>query len=276
MDSKKYMKIRTNPGMYLAISLLLISISFSGCKQKEFSFIQICDPQLGMGGYAHDVGTLTQAVAQINEMDCDFVVFAGDLVHHASDSTYNRFLSIIGKLEIPCYLVPGNHDVGNIPNDTTLNYYREKLGEDYYTFPHGGYAFVMVNSQLWKNHIGEESDRHQKWLVETLDSTGQDQKPVIVVGHHPMFIKEVDEEEQYSNLPVQIREELLKLFAGSNVKAYLSGHKHEMLVNSYREIQLVTGESTSKNFDKRPMGFRRWDVSPDTVMHQFIPLQDPF
>lgn len=268
------MKITVKPLPFLAVLLLIVAAGFSGCKQEEFSFIQVCDPQLGMGGYAHDVGTLVQAVAQINEMNCDFVVFAGDLVHHASDSAFDRFLSIIGELDIPFYLVPGNHDVGNIPNDSTLSYYREKLGADYYTFTHGGYAFVMVNSQLWKNHIGEESDLQQTWLEHTLDSLREDQKPIVVVGHHPMFIAQVDEEEQYSNLPAEKREELLNLFAVNNVKAYLSGHRHETLVNRFKDIQLVTGETTSKNFDNRPTGFRLWNVSADTVMHRFIPVSN--
>jgi 3',5'-cyclic AMP phosphodiesterase CpdA len=259
----------------LAILLLFFVVSCNCGGQKEFSFIQICDPQLGMGGYEHDVKSLHQAVEQINKLDCDLVVIAGDLVHHASDTAFNRFRSIIGELDVPCYLIPGNHDVGNIPNDSTLNYYRENLGKDYYTFTHNGYAFVMVNSQLWKYNIGEESDRHDIWLARTMDSLNDARIPVIVVGHHPMFLKLADEPEQYSNLPVEKRAGLLKLFESHEVKAYLSGHRHETLIRQYGEIQLVTGETTSKNFDKRPMGFRLWKVSADTLMHHFVPLEGP-
>ena len=35
---------------------------------KEFTFIQMCDTQLGMGGYEHDVQTFELAVKQILEM----------------------------------------------------------------------------------------------------------------------------------------------------------------------------------------------------------------
>jgi len=258
---------------YLAIFLVLFIVSCNGGSQKDFSFIQLCDPQLGMGGYQHDVETLKQAVKQINEMDCDLVVITGDLVHHASDTAFKRFMSIIEGFDVHCYLVPGNHDVGNIPNDSTLNYYREILGKDYYTYSHNGYAFVMVNSQLWKTDIGEESDRHDNWLATTLDSLNESQVPVIVVGHHPMFVKLADEPEQYSNLPVEKRAGLLNLFESREVKAYLSGHRHETLIRQHGEIQLVTGETTSKNFDKRPMGFRHWKVTEDTLIHHFVPLE---
>ncbi len=232
----------------------------------------MCDPQLGMGGYEHDKASLRQAVLQINELDCDFVVICGDLVHHAGDSSYADFLGLTAELDKPCYMVAGNHDVGNIPNDTTLDYYRETMGKDYYAFDHGGYSFVVTNTQLWKNHIGEESELHKQWFREVMSQANGKQSPVIVIGHHPLFVKHADEKEVYSNLPPAKRQELLDLFTESRVVAYLSGHKHETLLNNYNGIQLVTGESTSKNFDKRPLGFRMWEVDKDTVLHRFIPL----
>lgn len=33
------------------------------------------------------------------------------------------------------------------------------------------------------------------------------------------------------------------------------------MINDYKEIQLVNGETTSKNFDKRPFGFPVWRVA---------------
>ena len=55
----------------------------------------------------------------------------------------------------------------------------------------------------------------------------------------------------------------------------MSGHTHKLLVNNYENIQFVSGETTSKNFDERPYGFRLWDVSSDTIQHQFVPLNLP-
>jgi len=258
---------------YLLIVILLICVSCNESRQKPFSFVQLCDPQLGMGGYEHDVESFRQGVEQINELNCDFVVICGDLVHHASDSSYADFLEIIKEFNIPCYLVAGNHDVGNIPNDTTLSYYRNILGKDYYEFQNKGFAFIVTNTQLWKTHIGEESEVHDQWFKETLGKRSLDQEAVFVIGHHPLFVEHSDEKEEYFNLPELKRKELLELFVNNNVVAYLSGHKHEALLNTYRNIQLVSGESTSKNFDKRPLGFRLWEISDDTIMHHYIPLK---
>ena len=264
------MIIRFN--IFIIIALFTINSSYAQKEQKPFSFVQLCDPQLGMGDYEHDVKSFNQAVKQINELNPDFVTICGDLVHNASDSSYADFLKIKEKFEMPCYVASGNHDVGNIPNDTTLNYYRKTIGDDYYTFQNKGYSFIVTNTQLWKVNVENESEKHDKWFKKTLTDNHKKQHPIFVIGHYPLFIKQPDEEELYFNFPLGKRQELLKLFTQKNVQAYLSGHKHELVINTYENIQLVSGETTSKNFDNRPMGFRQWEVSSDTIKHHFVLL----
>lgn len=88
---------------YLIIALLVFNISCSEREQEPFSFVQICDTQLGMGGYEHDLDTFKQAVKIVNELDPDFVVICGDLVHHATDSAYSDFLEIREGFKMPYY-----------------------------------------------------------------------------------------------------------------------------------------------------------------------------
>jgi 3',5'-cyclic AMP phosphodiesterase CpdA len=258
---------------YIIIAFLVFSISCTQREQKPFSFVQLCDTQLGMGGYEHDLETFNQAVKQINELDCDFVVICGDLVNKADDSSFTDFIDIMKGLDIPCHVAPGNHDVGNIPNDTTLGYYRKTIGKDYYEFQHKNYSFIVTNTQLWKSNIENESEKHDNWFKETLKAQKSKQDPVFVIGHYPLYTESPDEEEQYFNLPVATRRRILELFKENNIVAYLSGHTHELLINNYENIQLVNGETTSKNFDNRPFGFRLWQVSSDTIKHHFVALQ---
>lgn len=267
------MKVFRNKFVIVLI-LILALISCSEKKSSPFTFVQLCDTQLGMGGYQHDILSFEQAVKQINELNPDFTVICGDLVHHAADSSYFEFNRIVKGLKNPCYLAPGNHDVGKIPNDKKLAYYRKTIGKDYYTFQNKGYPFVVTNTQLWKANVENESEKHHKWFTNTLDSLGKIEASTIVIGHYPIFLKTAEEEEEYSNLPVNIRKEILTLFTKNNVKAYLSGHRHQLVVNNYKNIQLVSGETTSKNFDKRPLGFRLWSVEPDTLSNLFVPLKE--
>lgn len=257
---------------YLLVGLAILSISCSENSKKSFFFIQLCDPQIGMSEYEHDLRKLKQALKQINESNVDFVVSCGDFVQDANDSSNSDFKNVMEGLNVPCYFVPGNHDMGNIPNDSTLAYYRYNFGKDYFDFFNKGYSFIVTNSQLWKNNLGTESDKHDSWFRESLKDKKKKDIPVFVIGHYPLFTEEPMEDEHYFNFPQIKRSELLELFYKNNVVAYLSGHSHKLIVNNYKGIQLISGETTSKNFDDRPFGFRIWSVSQDTVKHEFVPL----
>lgn len=255
------------------MTLLVFTVACTEHVRKPFSFVQICDTQLGMGGYEHDVKRFKLAMQKINELKPDFAIICGDLVHNANDSSYADFLKIKDEFDVACYVASGNHDIGNVPNDTTLSFYRKTIGKDYYEFHHKGYSFIVTNTQLWKAYVGKESEKHDTWFKETLKQQSAKQHPVFVVGHYPLYLKFPEEEEQYFNIPPNKRQELLQLFPQNNVKAYLSGHTHKLVTHHYQNIQLVSGETTSKNFDKRPFGFRLWHVSPDSIYHEFVPLQ---
>ncbi|NHE58623.1 metallophosphoesterase [Cyclobacterium plantarum] len=252
--------------------ILISSLSLPLKAQSTFSFVQMCDTQLGMGGYDHDVKTFRQAVKQINALEADFVVICGDLVNDASDSSYADFKSIREGFTLPSYLVSGNHDVGNVPNDTSLQYYRKTIGKDYYRFRHKKHAFVVTNTQLWKVRVENESEKHDQWVKKTIIKQKNERYPTFVLGHYPLYTEDPEEADHYYNLPDTTRKQLLELFVDNNVAAYLSGHTHKLTINQYRQLQMVSGETTSKNFDNRPMGFRLWQVSADTVKHHFVPL----
>ena len=258
---------------YIIILLLLFFISCTEKKQKPFSFVQLCDTQLGFGGYEHDLKSFKMAVKQINTLSPDFVVICGDLVNDRNDSSFADFKEIMGGFNMPCYTAPGNHDVGKVPNDTTLNYYRKTIGKDYYKFQHKGFLFIVVNSQLWKVDLESESEKHDNWFKETLKDKSINENPVFVIGHYPLYVETLEEEETYHNLPLIKRKEVLNLFEQNNVVVYLTGHTHKTIINNYENIQLISGGTTSKNLDKTPLGFRLWEVTLDTTKHHFVSLQ---
>ncbi|MCK5207771.1 MAG: hypothetical protein KAQ79_07120, partial [Cyclobacteriaceae bacterium] len=101
-NKSNIMQLRFNN--YLIIALFVFNSSCTQTEQEPFTFVQLCDTQLGMGGYEHDVQSFEQAVKQINEINPDFAVICGDLVNNASDSSYSDFLKIKEEFKIPCYV----------------------------------------------------------------------------------------------------------------------------------------------------------------------------
>ena len=265
-------------------AFVIFPLLFSGTAMADeqprppFRFVQLCDPQLGFGanGYEADLKSLRQAIQQINELKPDFVIVCGDLVNSASKQTLSEFKAAIAKCQVPCHCAAGNHDIGSPVNPSRLAEFREIIGKDHMTFEHRGCTFVVVNTQLWKASVQEETERHDSWLEGVLHQAKERNSPVFVIGHYPLFLKSADEEEEYFNIPLPQRTKILDLFRTCGVVAMLSGHTHRLTSNTYHGILFFGGETTSKNFDQRSLGFRLWTVEfPIHISHQFIALDAP-
>ena len=253
------------------------SLPFSGksSEAQPFTFAQLCDPQLGFGGYEHDVASFKQAVKQINALKPAFVVICGDLVNTPDKASLSDFDKMKARFDMPCHCAAGNHDVGNKPTPASLQSFRKAVGKDYYSFEHQGHTFAVVNTQLWKSPVKQESEKQDSWLEATLETAANRKHCTFVVGHYPLFLANPDEVEQYMTLPLAKRKELLGLFEARRVVAVLGGHTHKLFINEYKGIQLVNGETTSKNADGRPFGFRLWHVGDARPFrHDFVPLEN--
>ena len=138
--------------------------------------------------------------------------------------------------------------------------------EDYYAFTHKGCRFVVSNAELWKTWVPGESEQHDAWFRETLKAAHAQGQPVYVFGHHPPFADRWDEPEDGRNLPVERRMELFKLYRDYGVVAVLSGHLHNTSVHEHDGVLYVCGETTSRNFDGGPIGYRVWQVAGTNVI----------
>lgn len=74
------------------------------------------------------------------------------------------------KPEIPLLTISGNHDVGNIPNNQTIDEYRREFGDEYYSFWVQGVFFIAINSQCFFNcsETQELCAEQSAWLEQQL------------------------------------------------------------------------------------------------------------
>ena len=256
--------------MCVALSCLLAALRVHA---ETFTFVQLCDPQLGMTEYREDLNAFEQAVKQVNLLAPDFVLICGDLVHKPNPTSVGHFTAIRDAFTVPCHCAPGNHDMILKKQWDTLETYRHIIGKDYYAFEHKGCAFIVVNTQFWKTPHPRETAKQDAWLEQELAAaTAKGQRPFIV-GHHPPFFDDPDEGALYQSLPPVKRKELLTLFHGSGVEAMLTGHTHRLRVHDWAGTQYVSGESVCNNVDGRPLGFRLWTVTEGKPPeHRFVPL----
>ncbi|MGA2863615.1 MAG: metallophosphoesterase [Verrucomicrobiota bacterium] len=262
-----------------ACGLALLAAWLAGCasvpsQPQPFSFVQMCDPQIGLTDYAAELARFRRAVEQINQLRPDFVVICGDLVEGASRESFADFNAAKAGLRVPCYCAPGNRDLGEAPTLQSLRFYRESIGRDYYSFEHQGCVFIIVDTQLWKAYVGEESEKQDAWLKQTLAAAARKGRRIFVVGHIPLFARTAEEPNGHDNLPLEKRRELLALFERHGVQVLLAGHTHRTLVRDFDGIQMVTAETTSLNLDFHPFGFRLWHIgAARPYRHEFIMLK---
>ena len=186
---------------------------------------------------------LRHVVNDLNRRDLAFVVNVGDLLHPvpAVPELYDRaaalYLEQSAALRHTQYLTPGNHDVGDKPNDWAptatvcdayLAYWEEHFGPHYRSFDHGECHFVIVNAQLLNSGLKAEAEQ-RAWLEADLAANGG--RRIFLFTHYPPFVADEDEPEHYDNIGEPGRSWLTGLVREYGVEALLAGHVHNFWFN---------------------------------------------
>jgi predicted phosphodiesterase len=247
----------------LSLSLVAFAIVLfaeAARAQHPFSFVQLCDPQLCRYGCEHDAANFSLAVEYINNLVPDFVLLCGDLTDMSGKSDMlDRFLEIKNKLEVPCYCLVGNNDVGDVPSRELLESFRLRVGPDRFAFDHKGYRFIAVNTTLWESFaLPDETAAQDAWFINELQTAHAEGKPIIVAGHHPANNKAA-------------------LFHQYGVAAYLCGHLHINSTYEMHNVLFAVTPATCGNYDKSAPGFRLWEADAaqfSNLSETFLPLYE--
>lgn len=254
----------------------------AGQNASSFFFFQMTDPQFGFFSKNNDVEQETinfeRAIAEANRLRPAFVVVCGDLVNKVGDSAqiaaYKRITSKLDK-SIPLYNLIGNHDAGNTPTPATLDDYRRNFGPDYYSFEHGDFLGIVLNSSLFfdSSRAPEEAEMQDKWLRETL-SEAKKNKHIVVFQHIPWFLDSLDEKDQYFNIPSTTRKKYIDLFIANKVKFVFAGHLHRNAIGHEGDLEMITTGPVGRPLGKDPSGFRIVRVNGNQISHRYYALDE--
>ena len=277
------MKRRMNFTTFLGMSLLLLATSAVPAAEPFF-FVQLTDPQFGMfttnQDFVQETANFEFAVASVNRLRPAFVVITGDLVNQPGDAAqiaeYQRILHKVNPA-IPVYNVAGNHDIDNVPTPARLAAYTNQFGPDHYTFRHGGFVGIVLDSivihspqQTTNQLVAQEG-----WLRAELEQARQNRaQHIVIFAHHPWFLKAADEPDEYFNLPRARRAAYLGLFHEFGVKHLFSGHYHRNAVARDGDLEAVTTGPVGKPLGEGKSGFRVVIVRDDQIEHRFYDFGD--
>jgi len=275
--------MRTNRQLIIFIFLSLLPVILVAQKRtnhKSWFFIQVTDPQFGMFENNKDFEKETvlyeKAVSKINELNPDFVVVTGALVNEPkSHSQIDEFKRITAKIndDIPVYVTPGNHDLGQEPSEQSINTFIQNYGYDRFSFKHKGSLIIGFNSSLIKNDLPQLENQQLGWLEKQFRK-GKNADHVILFCHYPFFIQSADEPEGYSNIGLEKREKYIRLFKENGVDAVFSGHLHRNKENNVDGIQWITTSAVGKPLGNDPSGIRIVKVFADRIESHYYGLDE--
>jgi len=179
-------------------------------------------------------------IAELVGTEAAFGVTAGDVVY--DDLTlYPRHNRLVGRIGIPWYNLPGNHDLNFLsPDDRhSLETFKRTFGPTYYSFDYGRVHFVMLDSVVYHGrnagrakpnawgagtYEGRISQRQLAWLANDLSFVPEDR--LVVVGMH-IQLDTPGEDGQHVN--VANRAALFELLSGRRRVFSIAGHLQNVL-----------------------------------------------
>ena len=227
----------------LAISLLLVSTTLTGCMQSNVSkapekwhFVVVGDSR------GSDVGVnskiLTEIAAEIVRVDPEFVMFPGDLVTGSKDNSklrsqltkWRQVMQPVYDAQIAVYNIRGNHDLGSRKDSSGRDVWNEIFAGPYAlpnTGPEGEknltYAVTHKNALVigLDQYSIKGGHNNQAWLDKVF--AGNSVPHIFVMGHNPAF--SVKHKDCLDDYPDQ-RNEFLASILRAGGRTYFCGHDH--------------------------------------------------
>ncbi|MEO1208949.1 MAG: metallophosphoesterase [Cyanobacteria bacterium J06638_20] len=222
---------------------------------KRFHLVEISIP------------AIEQVLADLNELDLDFLLIPGDLTQHGERQNHCWLADRLATLPYPAYVVPGNHDViaatatdPHIDMSEFVSLYQKFGYGDIKTGWGGGdrpYYAQEILPSVWLiglNSIAFDDDGKQHWsgwldaeqfawLETTLAQIPKEALTLVMVHHNVL-----------EHLPGQSRHRmgkrymlenapaLLELLATTNVSLLFTGHLHvQDIARRGRLYEITTG-----------------------------------
>ena len=200
------------------------------------------------------------------------------MVHNSDSKEQIQELMRISRLlkeEIKIYWVAGNHDVGDSPTQTDLNEYKERFGEYNYSFQEKNCYFIVINSAICYDPslVPDEWNNLISFLEKELEVAATSQyKHRIIFMHHPLYLNDPHEGDNYLVIPSERRSRMLDLITEYEVDFVFTGHLHK---NNYKKLgstELVSTGPVGFPLGNDPSGIRHVQVHGDFLTHEYSAL----
>ncbi|KVF71528.1 metallophosphatase [Burkholderia sp. FL-7-2-10-S1-D7] len=177
---------------------------------------------------------LARCIAKLNALvpRPDAVLVTGDLTDFGHDDEYRHLRDLLAPLEIPYYLMVGNHDDRAGLRRAFADRPELQEGEFVqYALDVGAVRVLALDSQVPGASHGDLCDARLAWLAAQLDAARD--RPVIVALHHPPFASGIGHMDALRLAPAAAAKLDALLRGHPNVERVLCGHVHRTMFTRF-------------------------------------------
>jgi outer membrane protein assembly factor BamB len=230
--------------------LLFFTCSFSQTKPFRFAFVS--DTHIGSpDGKAEE--DLRRTVTDINSIkdSIAFVVITGDITELGTNQQLLLAKQILDSLQIPYYIIPGNHDTGW--SESGGLGFTNTFGSDKFQFKYNGINFIGCASgpyvRMSDGHVPRDA---VNWLNKKFKSIKKNE-PLIFLNHYPL------------DNGLDNWYEVIDLLKTKNTILALCGHGHTNRSVKAEDIPSVMGRSNLRA-KQAEGGYNLVDVRKDSIV----------
>jgi len=229
--------------------------------------------------------SLRRCIAQVNALPQrpDAVVLSGDLVDFGLADEYAMLRSLLAPLQMPYYLLPGNHDERTalraaFPEHIYLQQGLSRPGARIeYVIEEHAVRIIALDTVIPQSSKGELAPHSLLWLEQVLAE--QPQRPTVIVMHHPPFKTAIGHMDQIGLADVQALEAVVRRHP--QVERVLCGHLHRSIQVRFggtlastcpgvsHQVVLDLSEQAASQFIMEPPAFQLhlWDADAGMISH---------
>ncbi len=210
---------------------------------------------------------LRESVRQINCMQPkpDVVLITGDLVERPDADCYQHLIDIISALDMPVYVIPGNHDDPQKMVEAFAGTSCFPATDDTFQYAIEDFPFriLALNSHCEGTELPEFDQQRLSWLQHQLNVSD---KPVLIALHHPPMTTGIElidmgGSEWYQGLKSVLAEH-------SQVRLLICGHCHADLCGRMGQVPVYMAPATSHQL----IASRGLTIAPSTLIAAAAPV----
>ncbi len=229
--------------------LIILTLTVPIFSQSVIRFAWLSDIHIGYPTAEED---LRISVNDINNFDdIDFTLISGDITAIGSLKELTIAKSILDELNMPYYIIPGNHDTKWSESGSTD--FLKLWGNDRFIFEYGKYLFIGLHQgPRMRMADGFWAPEDIRWLDSILSSLNDSNQPLFFITHYPL-------DEGIANWY-----EVLDRLKNLNTQAVLVGHGHRNRIYDFESIAGIMGRANIRNNDV-PAGYNIGEIKADTL-----------